>query len=143
MTAKKDPHEPEPSKPFLELSEEIPLDWRYQSEDGNSPDIPASREAAAPLQRSENDFFAPDTLPLSYQNPLLIQAQTQQERATRISRNVSAGLIIGGILLVIPVTRMFMLGFLAEFLLLMRILTLPLLLAGGLWMIYRLFYQRP
>lgn len=138
-------NEPEQSKPFLELSEEIPLNWRYQSEGPTHPNsTPAARERAEPdLERLENDFLTPDALPLSYQNPLLMQAQTQQERASRVSRRVSAGLIIGGILLIIPVTRVFLLGFLVELLLLMRVLTLPILVALSLWMIYRLFYQRP
>ncbi len=145
MKAKEDPTDPENSRPFLELSEEIPLDWRYQGDHSQqaSPQPQARDQAATERQNAENDFLAPDSLPLSYQNPLLLQAQSQQERASRISRRVSAGLIIGGILLVIPVTRVFILGFMLEFLLLMRILTLPLLLAGGLWMVYRLFYQRP
>ena len=138
MKAKNDPKEPEDTRPFLEL-EEVPDDWQYQTD----LSAPMEERTTGVGNGAEQAFLAPTALPLSYDNPLLAQAQASQERATRISRRVSAGLIIGGILLVIPVTRFVMLGFLVETLMLMRILTLPILLAVGLWMVYRLFYQRP
>lgn len=127
MSKNKQNADAEEPQAFLELSEEIPEEWKYAQA------TPAEVTDSASVNQQ---------LPIHNERPLVSVQQNRVQLSAGRSHYVAAGMVVGGVLLLIPISRVIILGLLYELLLLMRIFAIPLLVVWGLWMVYQLFYAR-
>ena len=127
MSKNKQNADAEEPQAFLELSEEIPEEWKY---------------AQATHAEVTDSASVNQQLPIHNERPLVSVQQNRVQLSAGRSHYVAAGMVVGGVLLLIPISRVIILGLLYEILLLMRIFAIPLLVVWGLWMVYQLFYAR-